>query len=105
MPIFEQYLSVVGRGVRAFLNLEAGVTRADATPPGPLRVELERQLGEARGELESRDQRLEEARRELEGKDQALAELRVQLLRGGTEGGVKAENVVWIFGSGRSGST
>ena len=113
MPIFEQYLSVVGRGVRAFLNLEAGLTRADAAPPGPLRVELERQLGEARGELASRDQRLEEAHRKLEGKDleltskdQELAELRARLLRGGTEtGGVKPEKVVWIFGSGRSGST
>src|SRR5918994_3945845 len=111
--MFEQYLSVVGRGVRAFLSLEAGVTRADAAPPGPLRGELERQLREARGELESRDQQLEEARRQLEGKDleltskdQGLAELRARLLRGGTEtGGVEPEKVVWIFGSGRSGST
>ena len=111
--MFEQYLSVVGRGVRAFLSLEAGLTRADAAPPRPLRGELERQLREARGELESRDQQLEEARRKLEGKDleltskdQGLAELRARLLRGGTEtGGVEPEKVVWIFGSGRSGST
>src|SRR5918994_259858 len=89
--MFEQYLSVVGRGVRAFLSLEAGLTRADAAPPRPLRGELERQLREARGELESRDQQLEEARRKLEGKDleltskdQGLAELRARLLRSGS---------------------
>ena len=113
MPIFEQYLSVVGRGVRAFLNVEAGVKRASDTPPGPLRVELERQLDEVRRELESKAQGLEEAHRKLEGKDgelesqnRALAKLRSQLLRGGTEaGGIKPENMVWIFGSGRSGST
>jgi hypothetical protein len=113
VPIFEQYLSVVGRGVRAFLNVEAGVTRASDGPPGPLRVELERQLDEVRRELESKARGLEEAHWRLEGKDQdlesknrALAKLRSQLLRGGTEaGGIKPQNIVWIFGSGRSGST
>jgi sulfotransferase family protein len=113
VPIFEQYLSVMGRGVRAFLNVEAGVTRASDTPPGPLRVELERQLDEVRRELESKAQGLEEAHRQLEGKNRelesqnrALAKVRSQLLRGGAEAaGIKPENMVWIFGSGRSGST
>ena len=120
MPLFEQYFSVMGRGVRAFLNLEAGIMRAGIAPPGPLRVELERQLHEAHRELESKAHGLEEAHRELESKDHGLeethreldeanrelAKLRGQLIRGGTKvGGVNPENIVWIFGSGRSGST
>jgi hypothetical protein len=87
VPIFEQYLSVVGRGVRAFLNLEAGLTRADAAPPGPLRVELERQLGEAH---------------------QELAELRSKPAANGAnteDTGIKPENLVWIFGNRKTGST
>jgi hypothetical protein len=120
VPLFEQYFSVMGRGVRAFLNLEAGIMRAGTAPPGPLRVELERQLHEAHRELESKAQGLEEAHRELESKDHGLeethreleeahrelAKLRGQLIRGDTKvGGVNPENIVWIFGSGRSGST
>ena len=106
MPLFEQYFSVMGRGVRAFLNLEAGIMRAGTAPPGPLRVELERQLHEAHRELESKAQGLEEAHRELEEAHRELAKLRGQLIRGGTKlGGVNPENIVWIFGSGRSGST
>src|ERR671933_678188 len=90
MPAFEQHLVVMVRGIRAFLNLQAGVTRAG----GML--------------LQRWEQRDEEARRELERKDQELAELRALLVRIGTGtgvGGVNPENIVWIFGSGRTGST
>jgi hypothetical protein len=54
------------------------------------------------------DQRIKEARRELESKDQELAELRARLLRSTTvteAGGLEPKNVVWIFGTGRSGNT
>jgi Sulfotransferase domain len=68
------------RSIRAFLNLEAGITRGgDALMPP--RADLNRQL--------------EEARREL-------AELRGWPAR---SRGIKPENIVWIFGSGRTGST
>ncbi len=91
VPAFEQHLTIMVRSIRAFLNLEAGVTRGgDALLP--LRADLNRQL--------------EEARRELESRDRMLAELRARPVRNGTETrGIDPKNIVWIFGSGRSGST
>ncbi len=93
MPAFEQRLVIMVRNVKAFLNLQAGVTRGGAVPELP-------QAGQ--------DRRFEEARRELESKDRELAELRARLVRSSTgtgSEGVKPENVVWIFGTGRSGNT
>jgi hypothetical protein len=92
MPAFEQRLVVLVRGIRAFLNLQAGVTRA----------------GEVSEPLQAWGHRDEQARRELERKDQELAELRARLARSGIEtgaGGANPEKIVWIFGSGRTGST
>ena len=93
MPVIEQRLSIIGRGIRAFLNLQAGLTR-DGVMPELLRTDHERSL--------------KEARRELESKNQELAELRTRLIRSSTvteAEGLKPENVVWIFGTGRSGNT
>jgi len=75
MPVFKQHISVAARGIRAFLNLEAGVTR----------VVPEAQ--QAQGQPVSEDGEL--ARSPAKP----------------TAGGVRPENIVWIFGSGRSGST
>ena len=91
MPVFEQHLAVAARGIRAFLNLEAGVGRAGAAAP---------EDGQGR--------ELERARRELASKDRELARLRARLARDGAEDGargVRPENIVWIFGTGRSGNT
>jgi sulfotransferase family protein len=51
---------------------------------------------------------LEQARQQLMSKDRELAELRARLVRSGagTEAsGIDPGNIVWIFGSGRSGNT
>ena len=51
---------------------------------------------------------LKQARQQLASKDQELARLRAQLVRSGagTEASsLNPENIVWIFGSGRSGNT
>ena len=56
----------------------------------------------------NQNRELQEVRQLLASKDRELAELRARLVRSGTEtraGGIKPENIVWIFGSGRSGST
>ncbi len=105
MPVLRQHLAIAARGLSAFLNLEAGVTRADAgaapAPPQQARGQQEQRTADQNGELE-------EARRLLASKDRELAELRERLITSGTGtgvGGVNPENVVWIFGSGRSGST
>src|SRR5215204_6379515 len=68
MPAFKKNIVVeVARGVKAYLKLDAGVTR----------------------------RRLEELRREGPAGSGA----------GRKAGGINPENIVWIFGSGRSGST
>jgi hypothetical protein len=58
--------------------------------------------------IANQNREIEQAHQLLASKDRELAELRAQLIRGGTETGVvgiNPENIVWIFGSGRSGST
>ncbi len=107
MPAIEQHLAVMIRGLRAFLDLEAGVTRSGAAPL-PSRADLDRHLEAARQELASKKNRLNEVHQELTRKDRELAELRARLNRSGTGskvGGVNPENIIWIFGTGRSGST
>jgi hypothetical protein len=79
MPVFKQHLSVVARGMKAFLNLEAGVTRAvPVTPQAPGQATSQRSRASANGRS---------APAPSGGKD------------------LRPENLVWIFGSGRSGST
>jgi hypothetical protein len=73
MPVMKQHLSIAARGIRAFLNLEAGVTRA--VPEKTRQAQVHKQPA---------------------SKDGATSAGRA---------GVGPENMVWIFGSGRSGST
>ena len=90
MPVARYALSGVARGLRAFLNIEAGVVRADAESlPEGRRPEPERQeVARLRGLLAARDRQ-------------------IAVLRAGNDGtgGVRPENVIWIFGTGRSGNT
>jgi hypothetical protein len=106
---FEQRLVVVVRGigtllaesVRGLLDLKAGLARSE-TAPGPLQAQ-----GQEQG-IAEHDRDLAKAHRLLRRKDRELAELRARLVRTSTEdevGGVGPENVVWIFGTGRSGNT
>jgi hypothetical protein len=70
MPVIKQHLSVVARGLKAFLNLEAGIGRVESFP-GPHPVPKNGPAASG----------------------------------GGRTGGVVPGNILWIFGSGRSGST
>ena len=89
MPVREYVLSKVTRGLRAFLNLEVGLTRE----------------GAASGHhVAGQDRELERLRRLLTARDRELAELR-EINNGVGTGGPRPENVVWIFGDGRTGST
>jgi len=84
------------RSMRAFLNLQAGVTRSGEAPPPPWLSQAQ-QIEELKG-----------ARRELADKEGEIRELRARLVRRSTvieAGGLNPENVVWIFGTGRSGNT
>lgn len=94
MPVFKnRTVFEIARGVRAFLNLEAGVVRGEALDgPGSGVV---RAPGD--GELGRIKQRLAEAERENARLSTKLA--------AADNGGIKPENLVWIFGSARTGST
>jgi hypothetical protein len=74
-------------------------------------AEASRRRGDIRSEPESKEaavQQLEQARKRLVRRNKEIAELRAKLAAVGGEsevGGVKPENVVWVFCTGRSGST
>jgi hypothetical protein len=94
MPVFNSRTVIeLARGIRAFLNLEAGLTRGEI-PPGDPDVS-----GQPASELAQLRMRLEEKEREIAGLKQRLAAPAPRA------GGVNPENVVWIFCSNRSGST
>lgn len=107
MPVFKNRITLeVARGIEVFLNLEVGVTRTGAQ-------------GDQPAAIGARAQKIKESGRRLAGKVRGAAERGTER---GTERaagngreasaveapaarGVKPENMVWIFGSGRSGST
>jgi hypothetical protein len=100
MPIFRSISAFeVARGIKAFLNLEAGLTRGKVPEPGgseQLRIQTQK--------LNQTQRQLEQRRRQLENKDNKIARLEKQL---GTpkNGGINPENIIWILGTGRTGST
>src|SRR5829696_2218312 len=99
MPVFRQRVVMAVRSVRAFLNLEAGVVRGGVPEP---------QVSGAARVPAGQDQRIERLRRELGEKSKENARLRSRLAAGsfGLPGGdVKPENMIWMFGSGRTGSS
>ena len=116
MPLLEQHLTVAINSVRAFLNLRVGVTRDGTVPPWSSRAEQSRELEEARRLLASKDRELAELRaRPVDNGDvteatQPLLEDSPGLAR--HEAGepesqdpIRAEQLIWMFGQPRSGST
>jgi hypothetical protein len=109
MPIFKDLTGLgVIRKVRAFLGRVGGEEPgpgsggARGTPDRDVRSDSQtRELREARQELK-------DARQRMARKDKEISELRTQLAQrspGGRHYGINPENIVWIFGTGRSGST
>ncbi len=103
MPIFRQRVAVAVRNVRAFLNLEAGVVRDGVPESGSGASGAAREPSDT-----GQHQRIERLRRELGEKNRENARLRSRLAAGSfglPDGDVKPENVIWMFGSGRTGSS
>lgn len=82
MPVFKRQSVFIARDLKAFLNLEAGVTRPDAATP--MSAANDRQPAEK-----------QPPKKRLAEKDGSTAEAQK----------IQPGNVVWIFGFGRSGST
>lgn len=89
MPLYKQRVVFeLARGLKAFLKLELGLVRG-GIPADPAGGQARKQLEQARKQLAEKDRELAELRSEAEVKS----------------GGVRPENMVWIFGAGRTGST
>jgi hypothetical protein len=90
VPITRSAFSATARGLKAFLNLEAGIVRADVPSPPESRQTERGKQGE-----------LERLRALLATKERQIATLCAA--KNGV--GVRPENLIWIFGTGRSGNT
>ena len=110
MPLFRSRTAFqIVRNVRAFLHLDTGVVRGES-PPTPeevqtrLRQQLagkDQQLANKDQQLVDKDQQLEEASQSLENKNRQISSLEKEL---GAHS-VGAGNIVWVFGTVRTGST
>jgi hypothetical protein len=95
MPVFNSRTVIeLARGMKAFLSLEAGLTRGEIP---------ERDPGVS-GQPTAQAEELARVSEQLEAREQEIAGLR-QRLAAPRAGGVDPGNVVWIFCSNRSGST
>jgi hypothetical protein len=88
VPVFKNRSAFeIARGVRAFLNIEAGITRGEVPPPGSRPV-APRASGRPR-------------RDDARGRER---EWGLWPLKARTRG-INPNNLVWVFGAGRTGST
>lgn len=87
MPLIKHFSNLgLTRSLSAFLRFEAGVTR---------------------GQAQDYESQLRHLRKRLNDKDREVANLRKRLTDSGSGrvNGIKPENIVWIFGTARTGST
>lgn len=106
MPVFSQHAVLAIRSLKAFMNLKAGVVRGGI--PEPRTEAPGTPVGAAKPPGAGQDGMVQQLRQELNEKDRENARLRSRLVAGdyGLPGeGVKPENVIWMFGSGRTGSS
>jgi hypothetical protein len=98
VPVFENRVALeIARGIKVFLNVQAGVTRNGAAELAP-KPSSSRESGAPA--------RLKQAGQRIASKGRVLrAQARRHPGREEVAGGVRAENVVWIFGAARTGST
>lgn len=107
VPTFRNYsVFELLRGVRAFLNLDAGITRG--TPPDPLRLEAklrdrDRELREARQRLQEQEREIQQHRRRISDGEQRGGE--PEGSKSPVASGIHPENIIWALGSPRTGST
>lgn len=83
----------MARGLKAFLDIEGGLIRGEL--PGSKTMEARVQLDRQRQVIESKDQEIARLKRELSAGSPATSQ----------EDGIRPENLIWVFGHGRTGST
>lgn len=117
MPILRKSLVVeLVRNIKAFLNLEAGIVRGEIPASEALRPRREpdgnaafprKNPAPGQEEPSPQGQKVRRLRRRLAEKDREIASLRSRLATGrdAPSAAVKPENMVWMFGFGRTGSS
>jgi hypothetical protein len=101
MPSFKGQVALkLAQDIMAFLNLQIGFTRDPASDAETLHQDLRR----VQGLLQKRNRQVRRMRRSLKNKDRRIARLSDSSLAAESDGAI-AENIIWIFGTGRSGST
>lgn len=99
MPIFRTNMALeIRQGIKAFLNIEGGVTRGAGRAPN--RQDTQK--------LKTDSKQIRELRRALERKDQEIARLNAKPLASGSDRqgmSIDPKNLIWIFGTARVGST
>jgi hypothetical protein len=103
VPVFENRVDFVVRGIKVFFNVQAGATRDGAAEPTS-RPGASKSSG-ASGKSGAGARRFVQAGRRVARKGRALRAKARRLGGEGKVGGIRPENVVWIFGSARTGST
>jgi hypothetical protein len=95
LPVFKRRVIEVARSLRSYLS-----------PSAVNKYQVQR-LASVENQLKKRTGELERARRQLADRDRDLAELRGKVPAGDAApvDGLRPENFVWIFGTGRVGST
>jgi hypothetical protein len=92
VPVFRNRLAFeVGRGIRAFLNVEAGVTRDGGAAEAKRRVNAPKVPSAVGQNGVQKPKQIEKTVRQSSTSPGA--------------GGITPENIVWIFGAGRTGSS
>src|SRR3954464_10756516 len=101
VPLYENRAALKNaQGIKSFSQSETGIAHdrvADSAPESNASKVSERTKAWIR--------RLEQAGKRVARKSLALGVRTRRPLGGGEAGGIRAENVVWIFGSARTGST
>jgi len=104
MPVFNSRTAFeIARGIRAYLNVEAGLTRGEI--PAPAKAPQASEADGRNGPPDPRAGELEQTRKRLLQREQEVARLKAKLASSDSGGGIGPENIVWIFCSNRSGST
>ncbi len=99
MPVLEQRITVIVRSLRAFLNLQAGVTRGGPVP-WPALAHEDRQLAELQAQPTGNGA---EASPQRQAGPPGLADFGANGLE--AQKSVRAEQLIWMFGHSRTGST
>jgi hypothetical protein len=102
MPVLKSRTALeLARGIKAFLRIEGGFTR-EAVPDPELTVRVQaRRLREA-------ETRIAQQRRALKERERRITRLNVELARkaaGPETSGIHPKNIIWMFGTARTGST